>query len=396
MPFAKKPSILRRLFLSFLGLGISMGIIFPFYAEFFVNWKPGMYMWFFIGCIIAGSSIGLANYALVKAILIKRLMRISDVANAISNKDLTHECTIVSDDVIGDIISSFNSMSQTLREIINKIHQNASRLSEASATMDDVTRNASEGTKKQMQQVEDVMTSMQAMATMAENVAQNTSESADSSSEADAQASQASKVVNQAMHAVQTLADTMSSAAKVSATLEQESENIGSVLTVINDIAEQTNLLALNAAIEAARAGEHGRGFAVVADEVRTLATRTQTSTEEISLIIERLQSGSRNAVRAMEQGNEQARQGVDYTQMVVSALNEIASAVTAIKSMSDQIAHASSEQHSLTDAVNQHVEGINEVSQRSQEDVHRMRAASKDISIMADDLNVVVSAFHV
>lgn len=396
MLFAKKPSILRRLFFSFLGLGISMGIIFPFYAEFFVNWKPGMYMWFFIGCIIAGSSIGLANYALVKAILIKRLMRISDVANAISNKDLTHECTIVSDDVIGNIISSFNSMSQTLREIINKIHQNAEQLSGASATMDDVTKNASEGTKKQMQQVEEVMTSMQTMATMAENVAQNTSESAASSSEADAQASQASKVVNQAMQAVQTLADTMSSAAKVSATLEQESENIGSVLTVINDIAEQTNLLALNAAIEAARAGEHGRGFAVVADEVRTLATRTQASTEEISLIIERLQSGSRDAVSAMEQGNEQARQGVDYTQMVVSSLNEIANAVTAIKGMSDQIADASSEQHSLTDAINLHVDGINEVSQRSQEDVHRMRAASKDISTMANDLNVIVSAFHI
>lgn len=396
MLFAKKPSILRRLFLSFLGLGISVGIIFPFYAQFFVNWKPGMYMWFFAGCIIAGSSIGLVNYALVKHILIKRLVRIADVATAISNKDLTHECVIVSDDVIGDIIGSFNQMSQTLREIINKIHHNAERLSAASATMAEVTSNAREGTAKQMQQVEEVMTSMQTMAAMAENVAQNTGESAASSNEADAQTSQASKVVNQAMKAVQTLADTMSSAAKVSATLEQESENIGSVLTVINDIAEQTNLLALNAAIEAARAGDHGRGFAVVADEVRTLATRTQTSTEEISLIIERLQSGSRDAVRAMEQGNEQARQGVDYTQMVVSALNEIASAVTAIKGMSDQIALASSEQHSLTDAVNLHVEGINEVSQRSQDDVQRMRVASEDISIMADDLNVVVSAFRI
>ncbi len=396
MLFDKKPSILRRLFLSFLGLGVGVGIIFPFYAQFFVNWKPGMYMWFFIGCIVAGSSIGLVNYALVKLILIKRLIRISDVANAISNKDLTHECVIVSHDVIGDIITSFNRMSQTLREIINKVNHNAERLSTASATMDDVIQNASEGSKKQTQGVEEVVASMHQMAAMAEDVAQHTGESAASSSEADAQAGKAGKVVNQAMQAVQTLADTMSSAAKVSASLEQESRNIGSVLTVINDIAEQTNLLALNAAIEAARAGDQGRGFAVVADEVRTLATRTQTSTEEISLIIDRLQNGSRDAVSAMEQGNEQARHGVDYTQMAVSALNEIASAVTTIKGMTDQIAHASSEQNCLVDAVNQHVEEINEVSQRSAEEVHRIRAASEDISIMADDLNTLVSTFRI
>ena len=392
----KKPSILRRLFLSFLGLGITVGVIFPFYAQFFVNWKPGMYMWFFIGCVVAGSSIGLANYALVKMILIKRLTRISDVANAISNKDLTHECNIVSHDVIGDIISSFNRMGQTLRDIINRVNDNTGRLSAASNTMDDVTRHAGEGAQQQQQQVEEVVNSMQTMAAMAGDVAQHTSESAASSNAVNEQTHKAGQVVNQAMQAVQTLADNMSSAAKVSASLDQESQNIGSVLTVINDIAGQTNLLALNAAIEAARAGDQGRGFAVVADEVRTLATRTQASTEEISLIIDRLQAGSRDAVSAMEQGDEQARHGVEYTNMTAAALNEIASAVTSIKDMSDQIAHASSEQNNLVDAVNQYVEGINEVSQRSAEDVHRVREASEDISIMADDLNALVSTFRV
>ncbi|VAX14658.1 Methyl-accepting chemotaxis protein [hydrothermal vent metagenome] len=396
MLFDKNPSILRRLFLSFLGLGFSMGIIFPFYAQFFVNWKPGMYIWFFIGCLVAGTSIGLANYALVKMILIKRLIRISDVANAISNKDLTHECVIVSHDVIGDIITSFNRMGQTFRDMINKINGNAEQLSSASESMDDVTRHASEGAEQQQQRVEDVMTSMQNMAAMAEDVAQHTGESAVASTQADEQAGKATQVVNQAMQAVQALADTMSSAAKVSASLEQESQNIGSVLTVINDIAEQTNLLALNAAIEAARAGDQGRGFAVVADEVRTLATRTQASTEEISLIIDRLQAGSRDAVSAMEQGDKQVRQGVEFTGMAASALNEIACAVTTIKGMSDQIAHASTEQNNLVDVVNQHVEGINEVSQRSAEDVHRVRTASEDISKMADDLSVLVSTFRV
>ena len=392
----RKPSILRRLFLSFLGLGVTVGIIFPFYAQFFVNWKPGMYVWFFIGCIVAGSSIGLMNYALVKLILIKRLTRISDVANAISNKDLTHECRIVSHDVIGDIISSFNRMAQTLREIINRINDNAGRLGSAAETMDDVIRGASEGAAQQQQQVGEVLASMQTMAAMAENVARHTGESAAASTEADEQAGKATQVVNQAMRAVQTLADTMASAAQVSATLDQESQNIGSVLTVINGIAEQTNLLALNAAIEAARAGEQGRGFAVVADEVRTLATRTQDSIEEISQIIDRLQAGSHDAVSAMEQGDEQARQGVEYTGMAASALNEIAAAVTTIKGMSDQIALATSEQNNLVEAVNRHVEGINEVSQRSAGDVQRVCEASEDISKMADDLNGLVSTFRI
>ncbi|HEB57330.1 MAG TPA: methyl-accepting chemotaxis protein [Gammaproteobacteria bacterium] len=396
MLFGKQPSILRRLFLSFLGLGVSVGIIFPFYAQFFVNWKAGMYMWFFIGCIVAGSSIGLVNYALVKMILIKRLSRISDVANAISNKDLTHQCGIVSHDVIGEIITSFNQMGQTLRDIIHKINDNAGRLSRASESMDDVTRHATEGAEQQQQQVGEVMASMQDMATMAEDVARHTEESASASTQADEQAGKTAQVVNQAKQAVQTLADTMASAAQVSTRLEQESQNIGSVLTVINDIAEQTNLLALNAAIEAARAGDQGRGFAVVADEVRTLATRTQKSTEEIGLMIDRLQAGSRDAVKAMEQGNEQASQGGEYTNMAASSLNEIAAAITTIKGMGDQIAHASSEQNSLVETITHHVDGISEVSQRAADDVHRIREASEDISIMADDLNALVSTFRV
>ncbi|MCW9025454.1 MAG: methyl-accepting chemotaxis protein [Gammaproteobacteria bacterium] len=392
----RKPSILRRLFFMFLGLGLGMGIVFPFYAQFFVEWKPGMYAWFFVGCVIAGASIGLANFALVKVILLRRLSQVSEVANSIGNRDLTHHCAIESDDVVGNIIDSFNQMTSNLRDIINKINTNSDRLGQAANEMDEVTERANAGTIEEQQKVQEVLVSMQTMSAMAEDVSHHTSATATSSQEADSQASKANQVVKEAMSAVNSLAETMSDAAQVSANLEKESKNIGGVLTVINDIAEQTNLLALNAAIEAARAGDQGRGFAVVADEVRTLATRTQSSTGEISQMIDRLQAGSHDAVKAMEQGHQQAQKGVEYTEMAVAALTEIANAVTNITSMTEQIAHASTEQNSLVESVNQHVDGINRVSQHSSDNVQKVLAASNEISAMAEELNHLVADFRV
>ncbi|MDH5570428.1 MAG: methyl-accepting chemotaxis protein [Gammaproteobacteria bacterium] len=394
--FNRKPSVLRRLFLMFIGLGLAMGTAFPFYAQFFVEWKPGMYAWFFVGCVVAGASIGLANYALVKGVLLKRLARISEVATAIGNKDLTHECVMSSDDVVGEIISSFNQMAYNLRSIINQINSNADRLGHAAVDMDEVTQQAKAGTALEQQQVQEVVASMQIMAAMAEDVVHHTDEAAKASHEADTQASQANNVVKEAMMAVNSLATTMSNAAQVSANLEKESKNIGGVLTVINDIAAQTNLLALNAAIEAARAGDQGRGFAVVADEVRTLATRTQSSTGEISKMIERLQADSHDAVSAMEQGYEQAQKGVEYTEMAVASLNEIANAVTTIRTMTEQIAHASCEQNNLVESVNRHVDGINVISQQSSENVQKVLSSSHDVSSMAEELNHLVADFKI
>ena len=199
----------------------------------------------------------------------------------------------------------------------------------------------------------------------------------------------------EAMGAVDILADTVNGAQEVIKNLGIESENIGQVLSVINGIAEQTNLLALNAAIEAARAGEQGRGFAVVADEVRTLATRTQESTEEISAIIERLQNGAKQAVSAMENGSSQAAEGVDMTEKAVEALAGISGTMNIIKDMNTQIASASEEQCAVAQEIKNNAMALHELAEASAEGANSTRGASDELQGFASELGGMVAEFR-
>lgn len=380
MQFFKSTSILRNLFLSFLAFGLAMGIILPFYAQFFVEWKPGMYIWFSLGCLVAGSVIGVINYYLLKIILLKKLARIADISSAISNKDISHECIIQSDDVIGEIVNSFNEMTRTLREIVSEINNEVEMINTAAGHTHDITLRTSRGAQSQQLQISQVATAMNQMAATVQEVARSASDAAEATQSADEQGDTAKVVVVEAMGAVDMLADMVRQAAEVIRRLEGESDNISKVVAEISGISEQTNLLALNAAIEAARAGEQGRGFAVVADEVRTLATRTQQSTEEISTMINSLQSGTLNAVAAMEKGEQQALKGVEFTEKAAEALAEIAGAVTTIRNMSSQIATSTREQGTVTDDVKQSINSINELAVEAAEGAQKTASASQDL----------------
>ncbi|VAW98178.1 Methyl-accepting chemotaxis sensor/transducer protein [hydrothermal vent metagenome] len=391
-----KPSLLRNLLITFIGFGATIGVIFPFFVTFFVEWKLGMYVWFSISALIAGITIGIANYWLVKVMLLKKLKRIAEIAHTISDKDISHTCTLESHDLIGEIVDSFNQMARTLRDIIRKINEESNQLYSASDALKNLTSEATDGSQQQQSQIEQVATAVNQMAATAQEVARHAEETASATKEANEQSENAKVVVVEAMSSVDVLADMVGNASDVIGNLEKESENIGNVLSVINGIAEQTNLLALNAAIEAARAGDQGRGFAVVADEVRTLATRTQESTKEISSMIERLQTGSREAVATMEKGRDQAQQGVEYTEQAVEALAIIAGNITTINDMSMQIASAAEEQNAVVEDVNRNVVAINDVSVQSTGNINQVDLASNEVAQHAADLRTLVEDFKI
>lgn len=353
-----------------------------------------MYVWFVAGCIIAGLVIEVGNYYLVKLILLRRMSRLAEIITAISNKDVTQKCSMVSHDMMGDIATGMNQMTATLRSMIHQINLDAKELEGASNKMSTVMGGSSSDLQNQLAEVERVVSAMQEMSASALQIARHAEESARITSDADEQSDEGKVVVVEAMGAVDTLANMVSKASTVINNLESESENIGSVLAVINGIAEQTNLLALNAAIEAARAGEHGRGFAVVADEVRTLATRTQQSTEEISNMIDNLQAGTREAVEVMERGREQATKGVDLTEKATEILAEISGSIRTLKDMSTQIAGASEEQSAVIEDVNKNILSINEVSDQASAGMKQVLSTSKEVASNAQKLHEMVADF--
>ncbi len=394
MPLPNPPSILRILLLSFLAFGLGMGAVFPFYASFFVEWKPGLFQWFSLGCLLAGAIVGVINYLLLKVILLRRLERLAQVSLAISDKDLSRTCDVVSDDMVGEIVSSFNAMVVTLREIFAEVDRQVDGINSATLAARLVTMRASDGATTQQQQIREIAAAMRALDDSVREEADNVVEVAEATRSADEQGDSAQVVVKEAMQAVDGLAAMVEEATAVIRRLDAESGNISNVVAVISAISEQTNLLALNAAIEAARAGEQGRGFAVVADEVRTLATRTQHSTAEIGAIVADLQAGSREAVQTMERGQQQARQGVDLTARAHAALLSIAGAVKTIREMTTRIERATRDQGAGVQTVNQHLVEVDGVAAMVVEAGAATTSATGDLEARLSRLRALLAQY--
>ena len=390
-----KPSILRNLLIGCVSFGLVMGSVFPIFADFFVEWKEGMYGWFYAACMIAGVGFGSAIYGLVHVLLLKRLKRISEIASAISENDISHTCEMESHDMIGEIIDAFNMMASNLRDMIGQISGATTQLAAAAEQTSTITDETSQGVQAQQAEIDSIASAMDEMTSTVQEVARNAADASNAADAADSEAKNGALVATEAIGGIGSLVTEVDAAASVIRNLEQESENIGSVLDVIRGIAEQTNLLALNAAIEAARAGEQGRGFAVVADEVRTLASRTQQSTQEIQDMIQRLQSGAGNAVKVMEGAQGQAQASSDMVEKAADSLASIAGSVSAINDMNTMIASAAEEQSAVAGEMQSNMRNIREVADRSADGAQQTAQASEELARLAAEQQALMAQFR-
>jgi len=341
-----KKSILRTLLLSFLGFGILVAAIFPFYADFFVDWKPGMLPWFVVGCLIAGLGMGVVNYVLLNTILLKRLRRISEVANAISNKDLTHICVMQSADTIGEIIASFNNMATNLRELIGQTATLSGSVRVDSTSINDFMSGITGNLNEQTSRAGEISNAIDHLAETVEQISAHSAEAADKAREATNHARQGGVVVQKTMQDIDKISQAVNEAANAVEELGRNSDQIGAIVAVIDEIAGQTNLLALNAAIEAARAGEQGRGFAVVADEVRKLAEKTSNATAEIGRMIQAIQQKTGEAVRTMNASTADVKEGVENAREAGNSLRNIVESAEQVTAMVQEIASATQMQN--------------------------------------------------
>ena len=322
------------------------------------------------------------------------LGKAAEAMQAIASGDLSVEVTCNSNNEIAQMLAGMQAMREYLRGIIGAIHRATGDLNQVANEARQVAERSMSGAMQQKEDTDSVATAMTEMASTVHSVAGNASEAAEAARNADGQAKQGQSIVQATVTAIRSLADEVRSGAEAIERVRQESDAIGQILDVIRGIAEQTNLLALNAAIEAARAGEQGRGFAVVADEVRTLASRTQTSTTEIQAMIERLQKGTQQAVGVMESSRQRAEVSESQVQSAGNALDAITAAVSHISAMNTQIANAAAEQGRVAEEINRNVINISEVAEQTVVGAGQSSAANEHITGLAGELQGLVGRF--
>ncbi|QSX39121.1 methyl-accepting chemotaxis protein [Shewanella sedimentimangrovi] len=308
--------------------------------------------------------------------------------------DLTLQFKVFNQDELGQISSNLTDVINHLRGILQSIAIAANTINESADNLNLFAAQTSERMSQQQAETEQTATAMHEMTTTVSEVAQSTNAAADSARAADASAASGNRIVLESIDSMSSLSRQIQSTSEVITQLAQESQNIGRVLDVIKNIAEQTNLLALNAAIEAARAGEQGRGFAVVADEVRTLAQRTAESTREIETMIDGLQHGVQEAVSAMATGMAQVEAANSKANMAGEALKEIVSAVENISQLNIHIATAAEEQSSVAESINQSIINISDIAQSSSSATNQLTISVRQLASLAGDMRKQVAAF--
>jgi methyl-accepting chemotaxis protein len=347
-----------------------------------------------LGSVATVLSIG-ASLFIIRSITIP-LAEGVDVATRLAAGDLTASVTIRNNDEIGTLMTAMDNMVKSLRELIGKIKYAAENMASGSEQLSASAEEISRGMDGQASRSSQIATATEEMSQTVIDVARNASDIAQISTQAFDQAKNGEAVVKRSVDEVQAVSSTVAESSLVMQRLGDSSKQIGDIVGVINDIADQTNLLALNAAIEAARAGEQGRGFAVVADEVRKLAERTTQATSQINSMISSIQSEVEHAGVSMNNATARVESGVAFSRKAGDSLGDIVGSVNNLQSMVQQIASATEEMSTVSETISSDIQGIAEGSREISAGSGQIAQASSDLARLATELQSVVRQFKV
>jgi methyl-accepting chemotaxis protein len=345
---------------------------------------------------LIGFTICLVATTIVPRYLSSNITKMLAVIEQVAAKNLVvGDLAISSEDELGRASDALNRMKNSLNELILSIARTAEHVASASEEISSSATQQAQSAETQKGQAMQVAVAMQEMSSTVQEVTDNSNRAADASKHQAETAREGGAIVEESLAKMRAIAESVSATAQKVEDLGKSSDHIGRIIGVIDDIADQTNLLALNAAIEAARAGEQGRGFAVVADEVRKLAERTTSATKEVANMVQSIQGETKNAVAAMHDGTHQVQEGLQTTARAGDSLKQIITMSEQLGEMITHIATAATEQSSATEQVNQNVEQINRLISESAQGAQQSAKACSDLSGLALDLQKMVSTFH-
>ncbi len=352
--------------------------------------------WLIIIAAVIAFILGVIAAIIITQMVVAPLQQVVLVAEKIASGDITEDLPTDRHDEPGQLMQAMQKMSISLRTLINNLTAGIAQLATATEEMAAISEQNAAGINQQKQETEQVATAMNEMAATVQEVARSAEDASAAATESSAQADVGEQVVQKTIKQIKALAHEVSTSAVAIGELKEQTNNIGSVLDVIKSIADQTNLLALNAAIEAARAGEAGRGFSVVAEEVRALAFRTQESTGQIEQLISTLQQKAEVSVSNMHKSSGLADNTLESADDAGEAIQAINSAVTSIQQMNQQIAAAALEQSTVAEEINRSIFSIRDVAEQSATAREETAAASNDLSRLGTELQQLASQFKV
>lgn len=358
-------SILRQLKYSFLGFGLAMGLIFPFYANFFVEWKPGMLLWFSLGCIVAGITIGMANHWLLQWLLIGKLKQVAAASDRIRKGDLREGCGIRSNDTVGEITEGFDAMATSLRNALKEMAGSADSVDSAANGISSSMQTLGEDIEEYRKNAHEILNVIEGMADASSSILDLSDSAGKSAASADELVRSGVLHVNATERAISALSDAGGKISANAARLAVSAKEVEEAVTVIREISDQTNLLALNAAIEAARAGEQGRGFAVVADEVRKLSEQASNATMRIDEVLKRVSQDVASTVSISEENAEAVNEGLHASRSSSEIFSKIEEATAEMKRSVDAVRDAADDQQMLVAVVRSRIDESQERTEK-------------------------------